>query len=286
MAVRITEPPPFRFTIPGRAAGKKTSGSIIFPGIAALGLWKTPRMMRRARKEANKRGPGGRAGNRVLGTRDLLDYIAELMPTNPGAAADLCLKARNSVFPSIVPPASHMKWNRKALKVLKCLRCSRPIVPDGHMVDVTCRVWMARGQSGDLINFEEALWDALEESAIIPTDNWINGHGRSARFWDDYDHPRMEVEILDLGPKKLFKLAKVTVKCLGAQKGSVAPLWFRISAPGKPLTWGKLPAGSSRDRVVMEAMRRWQKDHDEDLPVHSVITCGKPFGQQDISDPK
>ena len=270
----IHGPPLIEFTISGRAAGKKTSPNIIYPGVASLGLQKTPRMMKMAKRAARLRGRRARAGGVIMGLRDLMDYLAQRIEENPRAAALLALKARENVYPSIVPPRTHAKWLKRAMPVLEGLRCSKPIVPEGHMVRVDCIVYMETGQTGDLINFEEALWDALQEAQIIPTDHWINGHGGSERRWTDPTNPRMEVAIFDLGPKAEFVLPRVQVR--GLNRDGMGPVRFAIRSPdGELVERCSMPRGTTRKKLVLEAMRLWEMHHAESLPEGSVIACGE-----------
>lgn len=238
--------PLITFRIPGRAAGKKTSGSIIFPGIMGMGL--------------------RRHGKPVRGMQDLLLLIAETK--NPALAG----RAASRAFPSIVPPKSHAKWLKWALKVMGALRCARPIVPEGHMVGVGCVVYMDRGQTGDLINFEEALWDALQEAGIIPTDHWINGHEGSERRWTDPMNPRMEVAVYDLGPRVEFELPKVLVKGLKATGGRPFHYHIEVDQVFGPF---RIVQKTTRETLVMEADRVWRAKGlgAAGLPDGAIIHC-------------
>jgi len=259
--------PLLEITIPGRAAGKKTSGQIIYPGIGKLGLRKTPRMLSRSK--------GKRASPLVFGVGALLDLLSEMIPKNPAGAAQICTRARNAVWPRIVPPKSHEKWFKRALATMNEINCPKPIVPDGHMIRCDTVVYMATGQTGDLINFEEAVWDCLQAAEIIATDHWINGHGGSCRKWTEPRNPRIEITLYELGAKEEFQLPKVEVRGLSTFDNSTAPIRFRIAVPdGRELANRNAPRGTKRKKLVLEAMRVWEREFDEDLPTGAVIACG------------
>ena len=262
--------PLIRFTIPGRAYGKKTSPSVIYPGIARLKLKKTPAMLRRAKARAN----GGRVSNLIMGPRDLMEYLGELSTRTPSTTAKVAVMARDAVNPVVVPPQAHKKWNTAALKAIRRLKCPRPLAPEGHVYRVDCIVYMDKGQRGDLINFEESLWDALQEGELIPSDHWINHHGDSRRVWDDPSNPRMEVEIYDLGEREVFKLPKVTVRGL-PDADNPFPISFSIRSPDGRRLSGNAPKGTRRQLLVFKCYKLWGSNHGEPLPEGSVIACGR-----------
>lgn len=249
--------PLLSFTIHGRAAGKKTSGSIIYPGIMGLRL--------------------RHKGKPVRGVQDLLECIKTMAPSNPAKAAATAGAASRRAFPSIVPPKSHEKWLKGALKVMDAIPCKTPIVPSGHMLRAKCVVYMAKGQRGDLINFEEALWDALTAAGLIADDHWINSHDGSKRVWTDPLNPRMEVALYDLGPQERFEPPKVSMKGLADVKRAGGS--FSIEIEGEE-GCGKVgpfrqAEQKSREALVMEAMRLWKIKTGRRLPDGAIIHCWK-----------
>lgn len=259
--------PLVRFSIPGRAAGKKTSASVIFPGISKLAIRKTPRMLAQARRDGKKGGP------MVFGVRDLLQYLGETIPRNIAAAAALCFKAGAVAQPIIVPPKSHDDWKKTALRAVARVRCPRPVVPQGHLIRLEAVIYLAAGQTGDLVNFIEALQDMLQEAGIITNDYWVNGFGDTRREKTDPQNPRIDVSIWDLGEPVEFELPKVNVRGLPALKDSMLPVHFSIVAPDGKSLQASAPSTITRKKLVLDAVRIWRQAYDEELPAGATIAC-------------
>lgn len=161
------------------------------------------------------------------------------------------------------------------MKHLQGVRCPRPVVPEGHLVGLEAVVYLETGQTGDLINFLEALQDCLQEAGLITNDYWVNGFGNSRRDKTDPQRPRIEVAIWDLGEPEEFQLPGVAVRGLAAHKGSVRPILFSITAPdGREVERASAPKGTSRKKLVLQAMALWAERFDEPLPEGSVIAVG------------
>jgi hypothetical protein len=250
-----------RLTLPGEAAGKKTSGRVTFPGLLALRLPKSIGQLARARTRAAERGRNPQRVPRLVSSpEDLIQWAAENLPRDPSGVRRRLVEASGRVAPRIQPPTSHQTWHRQALKAAKAAQCPRPLVADGHLVEVEVVVYMAQGQRGDLINFQEAVWDLLEDAGLIQTDHWINGHGSSRRSWMEPWNPRVEVAVSDLGPRQVWKPPAVRVFNLPAAAEGTGAVRFRL-VDGDAEAPGAAARGSSRAELLRTAnqvaLRTW-----------------------------
>ena len=258
-----------RVTIPGRAAGKKTSGQIIYPKLMKQRIRKKSGRLDRARKAGRKESPI------ILSPQDIVNHTLELIEARqPGAVAAFQLEITGNLRAIIVPPKSHADWLNMALPCLLDVR-PRPIVPDDHDVAVETVVYMASGQRGDLVNFEQATWDALEAGGVIRNDDCVNGHAASRRDWTEPQDPRVELAIYDLGERVVYEVPKVRVQGLAAHKATTGPLRFTVTSGVKSIPGCSMPHGTGRKPLVMMAEKLWKKHHRERLPDGSVIQCQK-----------
>ena len=265
--VRAPGQPLARVTIPGRAAGKKTSGQIIYPKVMKLRIRKTSGRLDRARKAGRKESPI------ILSPQDIVNHTLDLIDARkPGAVAAFQLKITGNLRAIIVPPKSHADWLKMALPFLLDVR-PRPIVPDDHDVAVETVVYMAPGQRGDLVNFQQATWDALEAGGVIRNDDRVNGHGASRRDWTDPQNPRVELTIYDLGPRVVYEVPKVRVLGLAAHKAAAGPLRFTVEAGAKSVPGCSMPHGTGRKPLVMMAEKLWRQHYHAALPADAVIRC-------------
>lgn len=274
--------PILELTIPGKPAGKKTSPTVIFPGIASLGIRKLPDQIARARQRAVQQGRSPkRVGTTIFGIQDLLEYLA-MRSEDSRAVAELCLRARAVAHPKIVPPDTHRKWHDAAMATAAMMKKGpRPILPRSHMARAQCHVFLEKGQTGDLVGFLEAILDFLQDAKLIHTDHWVNSHDGSERFWTEPDKPRVEITLWDLGPKVEWKPPKVTVVGFEAFKGTPTPLRFSIETPGGDVV-DRLVArgGLNRAQLIVVAMRLWSGHRSgEKLPDGSVIAVGDAKAQ-------
>lgn len=266
--VRAPGQPLARVTIPGRAAGKKTSGSIIYPALMKLKIRKTPNRL------ARERAGGRKASSIIMSPQDIVNHTLDLIDARqPGAVAAFQLEITGNLRAIIVPPKSHADWLKMALPCLLAVR-PRPIVPDDHDVAVETVVYMGPGQRGDLVNFEQATWDALEAAGVIRNDDRVNGHAASRRDWTEPQDPRVELAIYDLGPRVVYEVPKVRVRGLAAHKAAAGPLRFTIEAGEKSVPGCSMPHGTGRRTLVMRAEKLWRQHHREGLPEDAVIRCG------------
>lgn len=278
-----------RITIPGRAAGKKTSGQIIYPDLMKLRIRKSVGRLAAARA-ASKKVP-----SIIMSPKDVLELVEDhLVANRPGSAIVLCrqvlrggAEGKGATRAIIVPPKSHEDWLKSALLCLLAVR-PRPIVPDDHLVAVETVVYMAPGQRGDLVNFEQATWDALETGGVIRNDDRVNGHAASRRDWTEPQDPRVELAIYDLGERVVYRVPKVRVLGLAAHRAATGPLRFTVTSGVMFVRGCSMPHGTGRKPLVMMAEKLWRKHHREGLPVDAVIQCGvrKQAGIFDRSDMK
>jgi len=98
----------------------------------------------------------------------------------------------------IIPSKAHEQWFRGAMQELLLLRAQA--VQGGASLPLDCPVCVKATfyrdrNSGDLLNYEQALADALEASWIIEDDKLIVSWDGS-RLEVDASRPRIEVEIV------------------------------------------------------------------------------------------
>jgi Holliday junction resolvase RusA-like endonuclease len=94
---------------------------------------------------------------------------------------------RHRVLPSI----AHERWYQTALPQLRAQWCGRPVL----QTPVSVRAYFYRERRvGDLLNYEQALADALERSGIVENDKLIVSWDGS-RLRSDRSRPRIELLI-------------------------------------------------------------------------------------------
>ncbi len=253
-----------QIVIPGEAAGKKTSPTVAFPGLYSLNLYRSN-------------------GDRVNGLASLFDHLADLALKQPAKAAAVARACASRVKPIVAPPASHRAWHKRALQIAQCVRGPRPLLPTGHLGRIRTVVYMAKGQTGDLINFEQATWDLLQDADLIGNDHWINSHDGSERRWTEPDSPRVEIDLFDIGPRTNANRPSVRVLGLSAAKAMPpGPLRFVVDDPSSGRSLGNCvaPRTSSRDALVAEAARLWRLAYHRGLPDGAIVRC--KTGQKEI----
>jgi Holliday junction resolvase RusA-like endonuclease len=95
-----------------------------------------------------------------------------------------------------VQSAAHERWNAAAQLWLARIRA----VTTGHpfATPVHCRaLFYRRAEIGDLVGFQQALGDALQEGRIIQDDRLIASWD-GTRLLKDAKNPRIEVEIEEI----------------------------------------------------------------------------------------
>ncbi len=95
--------------------------------------------------------------------------------------------------PRLIPSQQFSAWNRMAQIHLARLRALRPsgTFPVCDPVNVSARFYRDR-DTGDLVNFMQALADALQEARIIENDSQIISWDGS-RLDLDRESPRIEI---------------------------------------------------------------------------------------------
>lgn len=256
--------------IPGRVVGKKTSPRLTYPGIASLRLRKTKAQLQEDRAAARRAGKNAvRVPALVMGPNALLRHLRELVETSPAKAAEVLRRAEGRLAPRVQPPTEFTRWQRDAERIARQAPGPRPLLPEGHMAEVETVIFMAAGQRGDLVNFEQGVWDLLQEAGLVSNDHWINAHGESRRRWDEPWAPRVEIRIFDIGPRVEYAAPKVTIRGLG-QQPDFEPVRYVVASGGLEVE-GVAPKGSSRDQLIREAERLWRVRFEVPLPDGAVI---------------
>jgi len=267
-----------RFEIPGEAAGKKTSGRVTYPGLLELRLQKTENQLFRARQRAVARGRSPKRVPRLVSSpADLVEWASQLAIAQPARVERVLREAVQRVAPRIQPPTSHRSWHRKAMKLLAERDFPRPLCADSHLVRVEVVVYMGQGQRGDLINFEEAVWDLLEEAGLLASDAWINSHGDSRRDWTRPWAPGVEIAVHDLGPRQAWAPA-VTVYGLAAAGGGLGPIRFEVKQDGQ-VTRGTAAKDANRAALLRAANLAVLQSFGVSLEDGAEIHCEVPDEQ-------
>lgn len=245
-----------RIVVDGEAAGKKNTQRVTFPKLYALGL---------------KHG-----GERVNSPKLLLRMIADTARVDGARAAQLATMAEEALSPRLQPSSDFTRWKKRALAAIGNALIARqlPLLPEGNLGSCRVVVYMAAGQTGDLINFEQAVWDVLQDAQVIPSDYWLNGHDASERRWDDPLRPRVEIDVYDIGPRP-GAVPEVRVVGFTAAREKLGPLTFHVKGPdGTTVRDLTAPRDISRDRLAMEAARIWRERFDGPLPAGSMVLVG------------
>jgi hypothetical protein len=285
--------PAVEFIIPGRAVTKKTSQNVIFPAIAGLDIWKSPRHLARDRRAR----PGRRVSKKVVGIVDLFYHLSDLAHTKPLQASALAKRAAERVRPIITQKSDHERWVKSSLVHARSAVGPRPAIPEGHLAEVEVVIFLERGQSGDLINFQQAVWDFLEKAGFVPTDGWINHHRDSRKEWSDPTNPRVEIRIWDGGKKTGFVYPQVRIFGLAAFKARPRATIIVAAAAAEPepeqgtllaavlggagvqvdSTEVLVEPGSNRGQLLRAVMKAWQRRFGERLPDGAVLRCAEPL---------
>lgn len=241
--------------IEGEAAGKKNDVEVVFPGIHSLEL-------------------SDFRGRRVNGLASLFNAIADAGPR----AASVARQCASLVKPVIVQGAKHRGWHARAMAAASLVRGPRPLLAAEHLGRVRTVVYMKQGQTGDLVNFEQAVWDLLQDAGLISNDFWINSHDGSERRWTEPDVPRIEVDLWDIGPRVIAQKPQVRVLGLDAALQVLGPIRFSVEMPatGQILRNLQVPRDTARDKLVREASRIWRLHFHTLLPDQAVIRCVGP----------
>lgn len=244
--------------IPGECVGKKTSPRVIYPALAGL---KIPRQNGKGCETSLKR---------------VFMALAGLAQKNPSLAAAQLRRAAELCNPKVLPSSEYAAWHKKALPLVEAVPGKRPLLPEGHLGKIEAVIYLGKGQTGDLVNFLQGIWDLLQDAGLIGNDYWVNSADGSERRWDDPYAPRTEINLWDLGVRLGAAVPMVRVEGLTAAKEQFGPLEFSVTDPaGRCIPLVTVPRGSSRGKVSSEAARIWRQRFKEPLPPGSTILVGE-----------
>lgn len=117
----------------------------------------------------------------------------QMVQARGGHPCPLCKQRRGRWFP--VPSAESKKWTAAACRQLRMQWTQ--LLPLVEPVQVAAIFYRDR-DVGDLVNYEQALADALQTAKVVKDDKWIKSWDGS-RLAKDAARPRIELTITPIG---------------------------------------------------------------------------------------
>ncbi len=166
-------------------------------------------------------------------------------------------KVLGAMATAIQPSAKYKRWETQAVDVLRAQAPSRdPIAPAGVLLGCDAVFYVEQGASQrfDLVNAEQAVWDALTKAGVIVDDYWINAHPGSRRSWARPFEPGVEIDLWVIGPKPDFEIPSVRLKGLtAALRRDPHALQLEIVHPTGTRVMHRIKTTKTRNDILRQA---------------------------------